>query len=169
MSSLADSSQPHINIPEYDPEKMVIEPSRITIGLIYAKWCIHCHHLIPIWNQMVNNIKKKSYQSSPQYIVIEHSNLKNVDEFNNQNSDYLNNERVQHNGFPTLFKIQNGKIDYYYGPKDPYTLEKWFMGNSKYKKNTKKNTKKASRRNRRHSSQKNIHKPGRKRQSKKTK
>lgn len=100
----------------------------VTIGLIHANWCGHCRNLMPIWNKMRSNIDRKSYRPPPQYMMVEHSNLGELDRFNNENSEYLSGQRVQHDGFPTIFKIRDGKIDYYKESRDPDSLEKWFMG-----------------------------------------
>ena len=100
----------------------------VTIGLIHANWCGHCRNLMPIWDQMRSNIDRKPYRPPPQYMIVEHSNLGELDRFNSENSAYLNGQRVQHDGFPTIFKIRDGKIDYYKDSRDPDSLEKWFMG-----------------------------------------
>jgi len=104
----------------------------VIIGLIHAKWCGHCRNLIPIWNKMRTNIDQKPYRPPPQYMVIEHSNLGELDRFNNENSLYLKNQRVQADGFPTIFKINNGNIDYYKDVREPNSLEKWFMNEQSY-------------------------------------
>lgn len=103
----------------------------VTIGLIYANWCRHCQKLMPIWDAMRTSIDDKSYRPPPKYMVIEQSNLGELDRFNSENAAYLKNERVHYNGFPTIFKIKDGKIDYYKDSRDPSSLEKWFMGDNR--------------------------------------
>jgi thiol-disulfide isomerase/thioredoxin len=102
----------------------------IIIGLIHAKWCIHCRMLIPKWIKMKKNINKKVKMGifeKPKFVVIEHSKIYKLDKFNNTNSEYLNHQQVQSQGFPTIFRIKDGKIDYYKDVRDPVVMEKWFM------------------------------------------
>jgi hypothetical protein len=35
--------------------------------------------------------------------------------------------RVQANGFPTIFKIQHGHLEYYSGNRDPVALKQWAL------------------------------------------
>jgi len=109
----------HSNQPDSKP---------VVIGLIYSTNCIHCRNLMPIWDKMETNIKRKSYQPTPEYAKYEHSNLMELDDYNNKNSKYLNNKRIQPDGYPTIFKIKDGIIDYYKDSREPDLLERWFMG-----------------------------------------
>ena len=99
----------------------------VIIGLLYADYCRYCHELVPIWNEMYTNIENKSYNPRPKYKIIEKSNLGELEKFNDKNSKLLKGERVKYDGFPTLFKINNGKIEYYTGSREPVLMEKWFM------------------------------------------
>jgi len=108
----------------------------VVIGLIHAKWCGHCRNLMPIWHQMRNNISQKPYQPPPQYMEVEQSNLDMLDNFNQENSTYLKGQRIQSDGFPTIFKIRDGNIDYYKDMREPITMEKWFMDGQPQKRTT---------------------------------
>lgn len=103
----------------------------VVIGLIYAEWCGHCQALKPEWNLMKTNIgkkcKNKEYSSPPQYMEIEHNNKGYIDTFNKQYANHLVNPPLKYNGYPTIFRIQDDKIDYYNGSRNADVMEKWFM------------------------------------------
>jgi len=106
---------------------MEINRRPVIIGLIHAKWCGHCRNLMPAWQQMRTNISHKPYHPPPQFMEVEHSNLGMLDQFNSENSAYLNGQSVKSDGFPTIFKIRNGNIEYYKDMREPSIMEKWFM------------------------------------------
>lgn len=114
--------------------------SHLIIGLVYSEMCIHCIHLKPKWAKMKDNIKKKVKKgkyTSPEYVEIEHSNIQKLEEFNNTHN--MNGEKVIINGYPTAFKLENGKLEYYIGNREEKEMEDWFMHNShKKSKQTKK-------------------------------
>lgn len=104
--------------------------NKIVCGLVYANWCGHCVALKPEWIKMVKTIKqkvKKNQYNKPIFLPFEQSKIDLLREFNEKNSQYLDNKSVTYSGFPTLFKIHNGTISYYNGKRDANSMEKWFM------------------------------------------
>jgi thiol-disulfide isomerase/thioredoxin len=119
----------------------------IVIGKIYAEWCGHCQMLKPEWEKMKNNLKK----SNLKYKFYE---IEQTDEDNgiqSINETYLKNADKKlelQGGYPTIFKIVDGKIEYYNGERDSASMEQWITkqrngGGNKLKRKTikKKNAK----------------------------
>jgi thiol-disulfide isomerase/thioredoxin len=114
-------------------DKRFKKGKKVVCGLVFANWCGHCMMLKPKWRQMVDNIRKKvksNVYHEPMFLPFEDSKLDKLREFNENNAVYLNGEKVSHEGFPTLFKIDNGKIEYYTGSREPEAMEKWYMMNN---------------------------------------
>lgn len=101
----------------------------LVIGLLHAKWCGHCQTLLPVWGVMKQNIDSKVHRhiyQEPKYMEIEHANIGELDRFNNENQNYLAN-KIEYEGFPTIFKIHNGNVEYYQQDRYADPMEKWFM------------------------------------------
>lgn len=103
----------------------------LVIGKIHAKWCGHCVALVPEWNKMKSELKKllgNKYQLV--FAEIEQSQEKH--KLPKINSTHLANssKKVEiQGGYPTLFKIQGGKLDYYGGERQAGSMTKWFSNN----------------------------------------
>jgi hypothetical protein len=106
-------------------------PDKIIVGKIYAEWCGHCQDLKPKWEMMSSQVKRRSGGDKFKFMAIEQ---KNEDaQINHVNSTYLQNSAEKlaiQGGYPTIFKIQGGKIEYYEGERDAEPMEKWAMGES---------------------------------------
>jgi len=103
---------------------------RVVCGLVFANWCGHCIALKPQWKKMVKNIHKgvkHNRYHEPVFIPFEHGKIEKLQEFNSKNAKYLDGKAVTYDGFPTLFKINNGAIEYYKGTREPAPMEQWFM------------------------------------------
>ena len=100
--------------------------SKSVIGKVYANWCGHCKTLIPEWTTMKNNIKNK-FPDKYIFSEIEEKNSENGVE--NINKLYVlgSNPKLTVNGFPTVYKILNGKVEYYSGARKAPEMEKWFL------------------------------------------
>jgi len=103
----------------------------LVIGKIHAKWCGHCVALVPEWNKMKSELKKllgNKYQLV--FAEIEQSQEKH--KLPKINSTHLANssKKVEiQGGYPTLFKIHGGKLDYYGGERQAGSMTKWFSNN----------------------------------------
>jgi len=98
----------------------------LVVGLIYANWCSHCKALEPEWKKL-----KESLSKNKQF------KKKGGDIFEVEDSDPQKQEKMisvhpnlQANGYPTLFKIVGGNIEYYNGERNAQSLEKWVIESS---------------------------------------
>lgn len=103
----------------------------LVAGLIFANWCGHCQALKPQWAEM-----KKSLAKNPTFnkkggivIEIEDSDPKKDSKIENINKTVKGN-KLQANGYPTIFKKRGGKIEYYQGERTAGGMTNWFLGGS---------------------------------------
>jgi thiol-disulfide isomerase/thioredoxin len=96
----------------------------IIVGLIHANWCGHCQTLMPVWEEMVKTIKgNKSFH----IVKIESSDLNKDARMAHINSKLSKDSRkLEANGFPTIFKVKNGKLEYYDKERQADAMRKWF-------------------------------------------
>ena len=97
----------------------------MTVGLIYANWCGHCNALKPEWKKMKQGMRG----SNCQYLEIEDSDPHKDRKIAHVNSR-LKGGKLVANGYPTVFKIKGGQIDYYQGERTASALQQWFKGGS---------------------------------------
>lgn len=95
----------------------------ITVGLIHASWCGHCKALIPEWKQM----KKGLRGTNCNYLEIEDSDKHKDRKIAHVNSR-LKGEKLVANGYPTIFKIRGGNLEYYPGERSAPAMQQWFKG-----------------------------------------
>ena len=101
----------------------------ITIGLIYANWCGHCQSLKPEWQKMKYNVMKTPSYKRGIYRFSEIEHDKAPTEIEKINSG-LNGNKLSANGYPTIFKVNRGKLKYYQGNRTAGELQKWFLESS---------------------------------------
>ena len=104
----------------------------VTIGLIYANWCGHCQALKPEWKKMKYNIMKTPTfkRGGYKFMEIEDADKSKDSKINSINSR-LNGEKLAANGYPTIFKIHGGKLNYFDGDRTSSGLQSWFLGVNK--------------------------------------
>ncbi len=97
---------------------------QITIGKIWAKWCGHCLNLIPVWDKMKQLVNQNA-KSLPTYMEVEEADIKQIDDFNesNPNGTFIDKAR----GYPTIYKIVGGKIEYYTGEREAKKMAEWAL------------------------------------------
>lgn len=107
--------------------KVVQSPhSTIIIGKIYSNGCIHCIHLKPIWDEMEKELSKQ--HSHFMFKKIEQTNEElETAEINNTYLQNAPNKLELQGGYPTIFKIVNGKVFYYNGDRSVPGLMEWSM------------------------------------------
>jgi thiol-disulfide isomerase/thioredoxin len=103
--------------------------SQTIIGVIHANWCGHCQMLMPKWK-----LFKKALNGNKNITIIE---IEDGDHDKDQRIERLNlkindkSVRLQASGFPTIFKIQHGHLEYYNGNREPGALKHWALGKQK--------------------------------------
>jgi len=110
------------------------KPKVILVGKIYAKWCGHCQMLKPEWNKMKSSIRGK-LATIPNVVVRfieieQEQEQQNVDKVNRIYLANSNEKLALQGGYPTLFKIEDGNIQYFQGSRNADEMEKWYMGGS---------------------------------------
>ena len=103
--------------------RIPIKTVPVTIGKIWAKWCPHCIKLIPAWDQMKKLVNRKSKNVS--YMEVEDTELYKIDQFNktNPSGTFIDSAR----GYPTIYKIVGGNVEYYTGERDAKTMAEWAL------------------------------------------
>ena len=97
----------------------------ITVGLIYANWCTHCQHLKPEWKKM----KKGMNGMKCHYLEIEDADPHKDRKIAHVNTR-LKGEKLVANGYPTIFRIKGGNLEYYQGERTAQAMQQWFKGGS---------------------------------------
>jgi len=98
---------------------------QIIIGLVYANWCGHCQSLKPEWDMFKKNLKiDKKLASKCGVFEVEDSDIMKDSKIKKISKKVKGGE-VQVNGFPTLFKIVGGNIEYYNGERSANSLLEW--------------------------------------------
>lgn len=127
------------NVPE-KPAKIQVVHNVYVIGKIYADWCGHCMALAPKWKKLLKLIRTKIPKNKLVISEIESEKVETGLSILNEKYLHDSDQKVAiQGGYPTIFKIVNGKIDYYDGPREVSPMFKWAMKNKPYFGNTKKN------------------------------
>ena len=134
----------------------MVKNKKIHIGRIHAEWCGHCKSLKEPWKimkEMISlNMDNDLKHHHVHYHDFEDKNdqsedyNKKIDDFNNLYLSESPNKVSIQGGFPTLFRVLNGKLTYYNGNRDAKSMYDWYTlginkkGGSKYKKSKKRKT-----------------------------
>lgn len=125
---------------EEDPSLGGRHKNTLIIGKIYADWCGHCIALVPEWKKMKQMIYHKRIENA-NVIFKELGDTKEnkkkgikvdslIAKFNTE--DRKGQEPIKiDGGFPTIFKIYNGKLEYYKGSRDAKYIFEWASSNLK--------------------------------------
>jgi thiol-disulfide isomerase/thioredoxin len=123
----------------------------LVVGKIYAEWCGHCKVLAPKWEIIEEEIPKRfPANSKPLVYKVEESNMNDAKVGLETMQPFLYDptEKVElQDGYPTIFKIANGKLSYFEGPREVGPIITWAMEGLRTKKSSKKTRK--GRKNRR--------------------
>lgn len=126
--------------------------SKIIVGKIYADWCTHCQDLAPEWDKL-----KSKVGGSVEFKDISDDKMEELDALNKQ----LNlSEPIKHNGYPTIYKVVDGKVSYYGGVRTMSAIKNWIENKVQPLNRTftggKKTQKKRHNKNKTHKSKKGI-------------
>jgi thiol-disulfide isomerase/thioredoxin len=107
--------------------------SVVVVGRVYADWCGHCRAMAKDWEKIKDHFEtqtKKYPHSKTKYEVISI----NSDEMSVKKPQvekmYLSNTEIVVKGYPTIFRIIDGKLDYYSGARTYSNLVRWFAQRS---------------------------------------
>ena len=96
----------------------------IIVGKIYSNFCTHCVNMKEEWDKLIENLKNNE--------TILFNDIEASDNLEGKimdlNNKYLStsSEKLVANGFPTIYKIVGGKLEYYNGPdRMASSFEKW--------------------------------------------
>ena len=113
----------------------------IIIGLVYANWCGHCQALKPEWDMFKKNLKMdKKLASKCGIFEVEDSDILKDIKIKKIRKKVKGGE-VRIDGFPTLFKIFGGNIEYYSGQRNSTSLLNWSKSSIQNGGKTRKNRK----------------------------
>ena len=93
--------------------------SKTVVGKLYMNGCGHCVTLEEPWNQMKKKIGGK-------VTVADDIEAAQTNELNELNKQHGSNVSVQ-GGYPTIYKIVGGKVEYYNGERTASKLMDWAL------------------------------------------
>jgi thiol-disulfide isomerase/thioredoxin len=96
-------------------EKQKSGKHKTVVGKLYATWCGHCVELEPVW-------KKMKKLRGIEFVEIEYDNI--TQGLEKLNARFKTDVKVN-DGYPTIFKIERGKVEYYNGERTLPELTKW--------------------------------------------
>jgi len=105
----------------------------VVVGKIHAHWCTHCKALAPEWKKMRYAIEGKTKRThyNTEYVFREIEQSKQESGIAEVNSEFLSNSERKlelQGGYPTIYKIRDGKLEYYDGERSYLGMLRWFMG-----------------------------------------
>ena len=118
--------------------------SKVVVGKLYANWCGACKALEPEWTKMEVEAKAKHANSVEIVPSIESETMEK--ELKKLNDKYKTNVSIQR-GYPTIFKIVHGKVEYYEGERSSPKMMEW-IGLKKTKHHTRSHLKKGGKKSR---------------------
>ena len=116
------------------------------IGRIHADWCGHCVSLKKEWETMKHNIQH-AFGRSIKNVDLEYYDFEDS-EARKQKGHFIENELKDYNmkflpnseekvalqgGFPTLFKLLDGKLEYFEGNRQANDMMSWYLQGTKQK------------------------------------
>jgi len=93
--------------------------SKTVVGKLYMNGCVHCDNLVEPWNQMKNKVGGKVE-------VADDIEAAQTNELNELNNKYKTDVGMQ-GGYPTIYKIVGGKVEYYNGERITKELINWAL------------------------------------------
>ena len=98
---------------------------QIFVGKLHANWCIHCKSLAPEWAKMRKILSKT--KDKYRFVSIEQSKeAHDLERLNKYLGIVEDDKKVQmKEGYPTIFKVVDGVVEYYNGPRITQSLVNW--------------------------------------------
>lgn len=114
------NTKPKSNTKPKTKTKRTKPQQKSQLVLVYADWCPHCQTMKPEWNEMKNRLG-----ADVETMEIEDSDFDKDMKLKTLEEQKLNGEHLEIYGYPTLFKIQNGRADYYGGNRTADAMTEW--------------------------------------------
>ena len=98
----------------------------VIVGKIYADWCGYCQMMQDDWD----NLKRDLGENKKIEFVDDIEQKNETDRVNDVNEKYLKKSPLKlslQGGYPTIFKIKNGKISYFNGERRYDVMKRWFL------------------------------------------
>ena len=108
---------------KHHTEKKHSKKNVVVVGKVYAEWCGHCQSLKPEWAKMKKHILSKKGRKQVVFMEVEEKQIDG--KLRKMEKEY--GVKVQANGYPTLFRIEKGKVDYYNGNRQSNAMADWYM------------------------------------------
>ena len=98
---------------------------QIFVGRLHANWCIHCKSLKSEWAKMKKILSKT--KGKYKFVSIEQSKeARDLERLNKYLGIVEDEKKVQmKEGYPTIFKVVDGVVEYYNGPRMTQNLVNW--------------------------------------------
>lgn len=98
---------------------------QVFVGRLHANWCIHCKSLKPEWAKMKKILSKT--KGKYRFVSIEQSKEAHDLERLNKYLGLVEDEKKvrMKEGYPTIFKVVDGVVEYYNGPRMTQNLVNW--------------------------------------------
>ena len=123
--------------------------NKLVFGKLHASWCGHCVRLAEIWPEIVSRIESKVNNLlivSIESEVMDAEVAKINDALVSKSSPKL----ALQEGYPTIFKIVRGRVQYYNGVREVEPMVAWAVGKSKTRSISKKRKDRRAYRTRKH-------------------
>lgn len=123
--------------------------NKLVFGKLHASWCGHCKDLAEIWPEIVSRIEAKV--DNVLIISIESEVMDaEVAKINDALVSKSSPKLALQEGYPTIFKIVHGRVQYYNGPREVDPMVAWAVGTSKTRSISKKRKDRRAYRTRKH-------------------
>lgn len=106
-----------------ESKQPIVDKKPTVIVLLHATWCGHCRVLLPEWDKMKKYLDSYITDNN---IIFEEIESADMDEKLPQLSQqYMNNQPIEYQGFPTIGSIQDSVFEPYTNPRDSENLSNW--------------------------------------------
>jgi len=103
-------------------------PPKIIFGRIHAVWCGHCINLNKLWSSILREIKQHTKKEEVKFISIKQNEESKKLPWENKHFIKSGAPVSVQGGYPTLFKIVDGQVHYYNGPREPKSIAEFVIG-----------------------------------------
>ena len=107
-------------------KKKPTKQTNVIVGKIYADWCGYCQMMQDDWD----NLKRDLGENKKIEFVDDIEQKNEADSVNDVNEKYLKKSPLKlslQGGYPTIFKIKNGKLSYFNGERRYDAMKKWCL------------------------------------------